>query len=71
VQLEDYDDILTIDDMRDILKVGRNAAYDEIKSGRIPHFRVGRQIRIYKKTLMEVLDAKGQGAGLHKATKCR
>jgi excisionase family DNA binding protein len=37
---------LTIDEWREIVRVGRSAAYDAVRTGQVPHIRVGRQIRI-------------------------
>ncbi len=38
-------DLLTIDEARRILRVGRNVMYDLIKKG-VPHIKLGKQIRI-------------------------
>ncbi len=54
--LDNYPDILTIDDVRAILRVGKGAAYDAIKSGLVPSFRVGRQIRVYRDALKEAIN---------------
>jgi excisionase family DNA binding protein len=43
--------LLTIDEARSILRVGRNVMYDLIKQG-LPHVRVGKQIRIPYNRLM-------------------
>ncbi|MGG0938707.1 helix-turn-helix domain-containing protein [Brevibacillus centrosporus] len=37
--------LLTVDEARSILRVGRNVMYDLIKQG-VPHIKVGKQIRI-------------------------
>lgn len=65
MRLESCSDILTVEDLQAVLKIGRNTAYDYIKSGEVPSFRVGRQIRIYKKALEEALYGKAKGAGMH------
>jgi excisionase family DNA binding protein len=43
--MEVNNNLLTIDEARSILRVGRNSMYDLIKSG-FPHLKVGKQIRI-------------------------
>ena len=40
--LENYDALLTINELRDILNIGRNAAYELLNQGAIPAFRIGR-----------------------------
>lgn len=42
---------LTIDDLMALLNIGRNSAYDLIRSGQIYSLRVGRQIRIPKESI--------------------
>ena len=46
--LEQYDTLLTISDLREILSIGRNAAYDLLNQGAIPAFRIGRNWKIPK-----------------------
>ncbi|EFU43405.1 hypothetical protein PVOR_03580 [Paenibacillus vortex V453] len=43
-------DLLTIDEAREILRIGRNAMYNLIKEG-IPHIKIGKQIRIPRESL--------------------
>lgn len=45
-------DLLTVDEAKKILKVGRNVMYDTIKKG-IPHIKIGKQIRIPRESLIE------------------
>lgn len=66
MKLEDYPDVLTIDDVRQILRVGRDTVYDELNSGKLPGFRAGKQHRIYKDVLRRYLE---DGAGAPTATK--
>ena len=42
--LEDYKDVLQIDDIMEILKIGRNKAYDLIHAGEIKSLRIGRKL---------------------------
>lgn len=46
--LEQYDDLITISDLREILNIGRNAAYDLLNQGAIPAFRIGRNWKVPK-----------------------
>ncbi|TKJ86078.1 DNA-binding protein [Paenibacillus sp. CFBP13512] len=43
-------DLLTIDEARDLLRIGRNGMYDLIKNG-MPHIKIGKQIRISRALL--------------------
>lgn len=56
--LEEYNDVLVIEDIMDILKIGRNSAYKLINSGEIKSLRVGRNIRISKVFLLDYLSGK-------------
>ena len=56
--LENYKDVLVIEDIMDILQIGRNSAYKLINSGEIRALRVGRNIRIPKVFLLDYLSGK-------------
>lgn len=45
--------LLTIDEARKILRVGRNVMYELIRTGGVPHIKIGKQIRIPLKELEE------------------
>ena len=47
--------VLTISDLSKILDVGKNTAYDLVRSGAIKSVRVGRQIRVPKSAFLEFL----------------
>lgn len=49
--------IYTVDEIQDILGIGRNSAYSLVKSGVFHSIRIGGNIRISKKTLMLGLTA--------------
>lgn len=46
--LEQYEELLTIAELREVLNIGRNAAYDLLNRGEIPAFRIGRNWKIPK-----------------------
>ncbi len=52
----DYDDILTIEDMCEILKVGKNNAYKLLNQGNIKAFRNGKNWRIPRKSVTEYVE---------------
>lgn len=56
-----FDDLpltLRVEDLMPILGVGRNTAYELVRSGQIRSIRVGRQLRIPKPFLVEYLTAR-------------
>ncbi len=46
--LTDYSDILTIDELCEVLLIGKNAAYKLLESGELKGFRMGRAWKISK-----------------------
>lgn len=48
---DEYNDILTIEEMCEILMIGRNAAYTLLNSGTLKAFRIGKVWKIPKKSL--------------------
>ena len=48
---DEYNDILTIEEMCEILMIGRNAAYALLNSGTLKAFRIGKVWKIPKKSL--------------------
>lgn len=53
--LKDYKDVLTIKDLKKILSIGKNKAYYLVNSDIIPSFKIDRQIRIKKESLINYL----------------
>ena len=47
--------VLSVDDLARVLGIGKNTAYDLVRSGRIKSLRVGHQLRISKSALLEFL----------------
>lgn len=48
---EQYDDMLTLEDVCRAMKIGKNAAYDLLKTGRIKSIRNGRTWIVPKRAL--------------------
>ena len=46
---------LRVEDLMPILGIGRNTAYELIRSGKIKSLRIGKQLRIPKQALIEYL----------------
>ncbi len=58
--LNSYPDVLTVTDLCKILRIGRNRAYDLLRSGAINSFQFGRSWRIPKPAVEEYLHQKSQ-----------
>ncbi|PJN67774.1 helix-turn-helix domain-containing protein [Bacillus mycoides] len=55
-----YDDVVPIEDLMEILDIGRNKAYELLKSGQIKSFKVGKSYRIPKMCIQNYVFAKVQ-----------
>ena len=55
----------TVDEAAELLGIGRNGAYEGVKSGEIPSIRIGKRILVPKVALDRLLarDAGGTGNG--------
>lgn len=53
--LNDLPLALRVEDLMSILDIGRNTAYELVRSGQIRSIKVGRQIRIPKSDLLDYL----------------
>ena len=53
--LEEFDPLLTIDELCVILAIGKNTAYSLLNSGDISAFRIGRIWKIPKTTVIEYI----------------
>lgn len=52
---EEYDELITIDDLCNILCIGRNTAYRLLKSNTLQAFKIGRIWKIPKKSIEEYI----------------
>ena len=53
--LSEYPDILTTDEVCEALRVGYNALYDLLQSGKLKAYRNGRLWRIPKRSVIEYI----------------
>ncbi|EKB5512001.1 helix-turn-helix domain-containing protein [Listeria monocytogenes] len=52
--VEDYPNLLSVDDLRSILgNIGKNKVYELLRTNTIQHVRIGRKYKIPKKALIE------------------
>jgi len=54
------DDILTLAEAADYLKISYHRAAELARTNALPHFRLGRQIRVSRTELMEWIERGGQ-----------
>jgi excisionase family DNA binding protein len=52
---DDNKDVLAVADVAALLKIGRNAVYEAVSRGVIPHRRIGKHIRFSRRGLMRWL----------------
>jgi excisionase family DNA binding protein len=60
-------DVLTVEEVRKRLRLGRNAMYDAISNGQVPSIRLGRRILIPRLALETLLRGEGNGTSTRKA----
>ena len=53
--IEELPLVLMIDDLMAVLNIGRNSAYELVRSGQIRSFRIGTQIRIPRQAVVDFL----------------
>lgn len=57
---EQYDDMLTIDDVTEILDIGKNSAYELFRSGEIKCFFLKGRWKIPKRAIIEYVLSKSK-----------
>ncbi|MFH1330241.1 MAG: helix-turn-helix domain-containing protein [Actinomycetota bacterium] len=53
--------VLTVSETARLLRISRGAAYEAIRTGQIPHLRIGRRILVPTALLMRLLGAETEG----------
>jgi len=48
--------MLTPEQAREVLQIGRNAIYDQLRAGTIPSVRIGKLLRIPREALRALLE---------------
>ena len=56
-KMDDYGDMLSPKEVRDILGIGYNKTYELLKSGAIQNFRIGRDRKIPKECLKNYINS--------------
>ena len=50
-----YPDVITVDDMQEMLHIGRNTAYQLLRDHRVPSIKVGKKYIIPKSSVIDFL----------------
>ena len=53
--LDEIPPVVSVDDLMDILHIGRNTAYNLVRAGTIRSIRIGKQIRIPREAVLQFL----------------
>lgn len=53
---EEYPDVVSIDELQKMLRIGRNSIYDLLKSGLIKTVKIGKKYIIPKRNVIEFLN---------------
>jgi excisionase family DNA binding protein len=59
---EGESDVMTVEEGAAFLRVGRNALYDAIGRGEVPHARIGKTIRLSRAALVRWLERSCEAA---------
>lgn len=68
--LENFPDILTVAQLQEALSIGRSKAYSLLREGKLPYLRIGRQVRIPKKYLLDFLSDASYNGGMKSGADC-
>lgn len=52
---EEYDELVTVEDMQKLLGIGKNIAYELLRENKIKCFRIGRVWKIPKRSIEEYI----------------
>ena len=59
IMLNKYNDILTVEELCEVLRIGKNTAYKLLKSGEIKSIKIGKVYKIPKKSVKKYLEQNG------------
>ena len=57
MKLKDYPDVLNVRQLAQVLGVGRNAAYDLVRTKAVGHLKVGRKYLVPKRCVVDYLNS--------------
>lgn len=59
--LQDLPDLLTVDEVARVLRIGRGKAYLLVRAGELPSIKLGHALRIPKIAVARLLERRAQG----------
>lgn len=68
----EQDELLTVDEVAQILKVPRSWVYEKTRRGtldRLPHIKLGKYLRFYRKDVLNFMEGLRRGASLGRETR--
>ena len=54
--IDQYPDVLTVENVKEILQIGRKSAYRLVEQNKIKYFKIGTIIRIPKQCLIDYIN---------------
>lgn len=58
----DLSEVLTVDQMAAFLQISRSSAYQAVRDGTIPSFRIGRSVRVSRAALLGWIGGQNNGS---------
>ena len=58
MMFEEFNDVVTVNEMCMMLRIGRNAAYELLQTGEIKNIRVGKKYIIPKQSIVNFVNSK-------------
>lgn len=53
---ERFNDVVTVEELAKMLNIGRNTAYELVRSEEVASLKIGRQIRISKQAVLDYIN---------------
>lgn len=60
----EYRDIVSVEELMTMLKVGKNKAYELVNSGQIESFRIGRSLKIPKSSIINYISQQSKSCAV-------
>lgn len=54
---KEYPDLVNFQQLKEMLSIGKNSAYELLMTGKIKHIKIGRNYRIYKKDVVKFINS--------------
>jgi excisionase family DNA binding protein len=61
VRLEDLPDVLTMEELESVTRLGRSSTYKAVSNGSIPSVRIGGRLLVPKAALVKLLEGAASG----------